>query len=52
MVVCIYSMKVLFMEYCSTVLVKVSDVAKIDNVVLSEGLKLFYFIALSKVTLW
>ena len=46
MVVCIYSMKVFFMEYCSTVLVKVSDVAKIDNVVLSEGAQavLFYCI--------
>ena len=29
-------MKVLFREYCSTLLIKVSDVATIDNVVLFE----------------
>ena len=39
-------MKVLFREYCSTLLVKVSDVAKIDNVVLFEGAQavVFYYI--------
>ena len=36
-------MKVLFMEYCSTVLVKVSDVATIDNVVSFEGAQAVVF---------